>query len=134
ARPHVVEVLHGTVRVTERHHRLELLRDSGLDRVGKQLDRVAGEEGWVFDHPRAGHHHIADTEVDLYSKTYFVHTRVHQNARSFAFRILGDPFGHHAIGKEGETVRLHIERRTVLDESGQARLIRFSLAQHVDVH
>jgi hypothetical protein len=61
----VEEIFDAAVPVAERYHRLELLRDHGLARIGEQLGCRRVEQGRVGARLRRGPDRVAEPHVDL---------------------------------------------------------------------
>lgn len=62
--PDVVQVLHPAVRASQCHHRLELLGNDGLSRVGTQPWRGEVEHDRIVDDFSSGLQRIAETDID----------------------------------------------------------------------
>src|SRR6266849_5866215 len=108
-KPDVVEILHPAVQRAELDHRLELFRDRGFAGVTLEAWRREVEQGGVRDLHRPGHHHVADTNVELHGDPGPREEAVEANPHTLVVRVLPDPFGLHRRGSENEAIRLDVD-------------------------
>ena len=129
----VVEILHPAVGDSKADHRLVLLRDGSLFRIGSNRRSRKIEKGRKGDQFRIGIHRIAKADVDLqinlgrfeHRKKFEAHARI----------ILGfaNLLAAHALRQKDKSVVFHANRADLLERPHEIGYIARAEAQQVDV-
>ncbi len=106
----VEEVLDAAVAVAEHHHRLELLRDDGLARIGEDLGCGEVEEGRVRARLRRGPDGVAEAHVDLKVQAGCAAAGRQRRARAGVFILGADRFDGNLLAVEADRVWRHWRR------------------------
>lgn len=114
------EVLHPGVLEPVLDHRVELLGDDRLPRVGANPSRREAEEGRVVHELRSRRHGVTDADVDLERDPRFRQPRLQLDSKAPVLLFLPDQPDTDRVGEEDEAIGRHLGTADLPEDGGQA--------------